>query len=147
MMTPITFAGFPKQALTFFRDLSQNNTKMWFDRHREVYEQQVLVPARDFIMAMGDKLKKIAPGVQADPRVNKSLFRLNRDIRFSHDKTPYKTHLGIWFWEGARPRMECSGFYFHLEPDKVMLGSQTATLPAVGLVQANAILPASDMSH
>jgi uncharacterized protein (TIGR02453 family) len=73
-------------------------------------------------MTLGDLLKKIAPGVNADPRVNKSLFRLNRDIRFSNDKTPYKTHLGIWLWEGARPRMECSGFYFHLEPGRFMLG-------------------------
>ena len=95
---------------------------MWFDQNRERYEQQVLAPSRDFIMALGARLKKIAPGVQADPRVNKSLFRLNRDIRFSSDKTPYKTHLGLWFWEGSRPRMECSGFYLHLEPSRVMLG-------------------------
>ena len=95
---------------------------MWFDQNKDVYEQQVLVPARDFIVAMGDKLKMIAPGVHADPRVNKSIFRLNRDIRFSHDKTPYKTHLGLWFWEGQRPRMECSGFYFHLESNRFMLG-------------------------
>jgi uncharacterized protein (TIGR02453 family) len=116
------FSGFSKQTLTFFKELGQNNTKTWFDQHKGDYEQQVLVPARDFIMALGLKLKKIAPAVNADPRVNKSLFRLNRDIRFSHDKTPYKTHLGIWFWEGSRPRMECSGFYFHLEPERFMLG-------------------------
>jgi uncharacterized protein (TIGR02453 family) len=117
-----TFSGFSKDTLAFFRNLGQNNTKTWFDQHKEVYEQQVLAPARDFIMALGARLKKIAPGIEADPRVNKSLFRLNRDIRFSHDKTPYKTHLGIWFWEGSRPRMECSGFYFHLEPERFMLG-------------------------
>ena len=116
------FKGFPKQTVTFFRKLGQNNNKMWFDQNKAIYEQQVLVPSRDFILALGTQLKKIAPGVQADPRVNKSLFRLNRDIRFSHDKTPYKTHLGIWFWEGPRPRMECSGFYFHLEPKRFMLG-------------------------
>jgi len=122
MTSSLPFTGFPKQSVTFFRKLAQNNNKMWFDQNKEMYEQQVLVPARDFIMALGLKLKKIAPGVQADPRVNKSIFRLNRDIRFSHDKTPYKTHLGIWFWEGSRPRMECSGFYFHLEPERFMLG-------------------------
>ncbi len=116
------FSGFSKQTLNFFRDLAQNNSKMWFDQNKERYEQQVLVPSRDFILAMGARLKKIAPEVQADPRVNKSLFRLNRDIRFSPDKTPYKTHLGVWFWEGPRPRMECSGFYFHLEYQRFMLG-------------------------
>jgi uncharacterized protein (TIGR02453 family) len=123
------FKGFPKQTLTFFRTLSQNNTKMWFDQNKEMYEQHVMIPARDFILAMGVRLKKIAPGIQADPRVNKSLFRLNRDIRFSPDKTPYKTHLGIWFWEGPRPRMECSGFYFHLEPQKFMLGCGLYAFP------------------
>jgi uncharacterized protein (TIGR02453 family) len=122
MTSSLTFSGFPKETLTFFRKLAQNNNKMWFDKNKEMYEREVLVPSRDFILAMGARLKKIAPGVQADPRVNKSLFRLNRDIRFSHDKTPYKTHLGIWFWEGSRPRMECSGFYFHLEPQRFMLG-------------------------
>jgi uncharacterized protein (TIGR02453 family) len=122
MTSQVSFAGFLKQTVTFFRNLDKNNNKTWFDQNREIYEQQVLVPARDFIVAMGDQLKKIAPGVQADPRVNKSIFRINRDIRFSHDKTPYKTHLGLWFWEGQRPRMECSGFYFHLEPNRFMLG-------------------------
>lgn len=122
MTSSPVFKGFSQQTLSFFNDLARNNTKMWFDQHKEAYEQQVLSPARDFILALGEKLKKISPGVQADPRVNKSLFRLNRDIRFSHDKTPYKTHLGIWFWEGMRPRMECSGYYFHLEAGKLMLG-------------------------
>lgn len=122
MTSSFPFSGFSKQTLNFFRNLAQNNNKMWFEQNKEVYEQQVLVPARDFILSLGTRLKKIAPGVQADPRVNKSLFRLNRDIRFSHDKTPYKTHLGIWLWEGPRPRMECPGFYFHLEPQRFMLG-------------------------
>jgi uncharacterized protein (TIGR02453 family) len=122
MIPSFPFSGFSKQTLNFFRDLARNNNKMWFDQNKERYEQQVLVPSRDFILALGARLKKIAPEVQADPRVNKSLFRLNRDIRFSPDKTPYKTHLGIWFWEGPRPRMECSGFYFHLESQQFMLG-------------------------
>jgi uncharacterized protein (TIGR02453 family) len=122
MISTFPFSGFSKQTLNFFRNLAQNNNKMWFDQNKEVYEQQVMGPARDFILALGSRLKKIAPGLQADPRVNKSLFRINRDIRFGHDKTPYKTHLGIWIWEGPRPRMECSGFYFHLEPQRFMLG-------------------------
>lgn len=117
-----SFSGFPKQTLTFFRNLAKNNDKLWFDSHREEYEKFVAAPSRDFVLALGDKLKRISPAVHADPRTNHSIFRINRDTRFSHDKTPYKTHLGIWFWEGARPRMECPGFYFHLEPTHLMLG-------------------------
>jgi uncharacterized protein (TIGR02453 family) len=123
------FKGFSKESLTFFQDLARNNNKAWFEQHKNIYEDQVLGPARDFVLVMGSKLKKIAPGIQADPRVNKSLFRLNRDTRFSHDKTPYKTNMGLWFWEGARPRMECSGFYFHLEPEKLMLGTGLYAFP------------------
>ena len=84
-----------------------------------------MTPARLFVGEMGARLKKLSPGVQADPRVDKSIFRIFRDTRFSRDKTPYKTHLGIWFWEGDGPRMECSGFYFHLDPPKLMNGSGT----------------------
>jgi uncharacterized protein (TIGR02453 family) len=122
MNPPPAFTGFPQKGLTFLKGLAENNSKMWFDEHRSDYEHFVLGPARDFILALGDRLMTIAPGIQADPRVNKTLFRINRDTRFSHDKTPYKTHLALWFWEGPRPRMECSGFYFHLEPAKLLLG-------------------------
>jgi uncharacterized protein (TIGR02453 family) len=128
MASPI-FTGFPRQTLTFFQDLAQNNSKSWFDAHRREYEDYVLAPARDLVLDLGERLKKIAPGIVADPRINQSLFRLNRDIRFSPDKTPYKTHLALWFWEGSRPRMECSGFYFHLEPARLMLGAGIYCFP------------------
>ncbi|MBI5582977.1 MAG: DUF2461 domain-containing protein [Deltaproteobacteria bacterium] len=123
------FKGFPRQTLTFFQNLAQDNSKRWFDAHRREYEDYVLTPARDLVLELGERLKKIAPGIVADPRVNQSLFRLNRDIRFSPDKTPYKTHLALWFWEGSRPRMECSGFYLHLEPGRLMLGSGIYCFP------------------
>lgn len=119
---PLKFEGFPKASVKFFTDLAQNNTKAWFEAHREDYENNVVLPAEQFVAAMGARLQKLSPEVNADPRVNRSLFRLNRDTRFSKDKTPYKTHMGIMFWEGSRPRMECSCYYMHLEPPKLMLG-------------------------
>jgi uncharacterized protein (TIGR02453 family) len=117
------FEGFSKKTLDFFDRLTRSNTKKWFGAHRDDYEEHVLTPSRTFVLALGDKLIKAAPGVQADPRINKSLFRINRDTRFSKDKTPYKTHLGLWFWEGPGKRMECSGFYFQLDPTGIMLGT------------------------
>lgn len=119
----LDFRGFSRECLEFYRGLRQNNTTTWFNQHRADYDEYVLAPARSFVMEMGDRLHPIAPGVNADPRVNRSLFRINRDTRFSKDKTPFKTHLGMWFWEGAGPRMECSGFYIHLEPDRLILGT------------------------
>lgn len=123
------FEGFNKKTLTFFQQLAKNNNKEWFDAHKADFEANVMTPARAFVSAMGAKLKAIAPKINADPRVNKSLFRLNRDTRFSKDKTPYKTHLGIWLWEGESKRMDSSGFYFHLEPPNIMLGVGMHCLP------------------
>ena len=117
------FNGFYKETSKFFEDLKKNNTKEWFNDHKRDYQENVLDPAIPFVTAMGQRLRKIAPSIVAIPRINKSLFRLNRDTRFSNDKSPYKTNLGIWFWEGPRKRMECSGFYFHLEPNRLMLGA------------------------
>jgi uncharacterized protein (TIGR02453 family) len=116
------FSGFSQKTEKFWRELKKNNNKDWFDQNRALYDTEVVAPAREFVTAMGARLKKIAPDIRALPQVNKSLFRINRDTRFSHDKSPYKTHMGLWMWEGAGPRMECSGFYFHLEPPGVMLG-------------------------
>jgi uncharacterized protein (TIGR02453 family) len=122
-MSSTSFTGFPKEAVKFYRDLVKNNDKMWFDERKPDYEEYVLGPARAFVVEMGKRLKKISPGVIADPRVNQSLFRIYRDTRFSNDKRPYKTHLGIFFWEGKAKRMECPGFYFHLEPPNLMVAS------------------------
>ena len=117
------FNGFPEELITFFERLKNNNSKAWFDAHRQEYEDYVKQPSIEFVIAMGDKLKKIVPNINALPKVNQSLFRINRDTRFSKDKSPYKTNLGIWFWEGSQARMECPGFYFHLEDQNVMFGA------------------------
>ncbi len=116
------FDGFFKDTVSFFNRLKKHNEKEWFQSHREDYESFVLMPARSFVVEMGERLKQISPDIKAVPKINKSLFRINRDTRFSADKSPYKTHMGIFFWEGVRPRMECSGFYIHLEPPNLMIG-------------------------
>jgi len=118
-----SFNGFPKETFEFFEKLKQNNSKDWFQANRNEYDEFVKKPSEQFVIEMGEMLKQLAPRISAIPKVNKSLFRINRDTRFSKDKRPYKTNLGIWFWEGARKRMECSGFYFHLGDGKLMLGT------------------------
>ncbi len=118
-MQKAVFEGFPAECVKYYRGLKRHNDKIWFDNHRAEYDEDVIDPARRFVGAMGARLKRLAPGIQADPRVNRSIFRIYRDVRFSSDKTPYKTHLGIWFWDGSGKRMDCSGFYFHLEPPRL----------------------------
>lgn len=122
MSQELIFRGFSKETIDFFYNLKQNNDKSWFDSHKKDYEAYVLKPAKAFVVTMGERLKSLSPDINAVPKFNKSLFRIYRDTRFSLDKSPYKTYMGIFFWEGKRPRMECSGFYFHLEPPKLILG-------------------------
>jgi uncharacterized protein (TIGR02453 family) len=122
MAESVQFTGFSKDTVRFFKGLANNNNRVWFESHRELYESAVMAPSRAFIEAMGARLRTIVPGIVAVPKVNKSIFRLNRDTRFSLDPSPYKTNLGLLFWEGTRARMECPGFYFHLEPPDLMIG-------------------------
>ncbi len=116
------FRGFPKEMLTFLDELEANNEKQWFESHRDEYEQYIKLPSCQFVESMGDMLKDLSPDVNAIAKINKSLFKIHRDVRFGKDKRPYKTTVGIWFWEGTGKRMEHSGYYFHLEKRKVMLG-------------------------
>lgn len=123
------FAGFSRRTVTFFRDLAKNNNKEWFAAHRPDYETQVLLPAKSFVVALGARLKTIVPTVAAVPAVNKSIFRIFRDTRFSLDPTPYKTNLGLYFWDMSRSRLEGAGFYVHLEPPMFMLGAGMYMFP------------------
>jgi len=123
------FRGFSRETVAFFRGLKKNNNREWFESHRDVYENHVLAPAKAFVAAMGPRLKRVSPNIVAAPKVNKSIFRLNRDTRFSADKSPYKPNLGIYFWEGPRSRMESPGFYFHLEPPKFLLAGGYYVFP------------------
>ena len=108
----------------FLRDLAANNRREWFKEHRERYEESVREPAQQFISDFGPRLRRISPHFQADPRpVGGSLFRIHRDVRFSRDKSPYKTHTGIQFRHRAGKDAHAPGFYLHLEPENVFLGA------------------------
>jgi uncharacterized protein (TIGR02453 family) len=126
-----TFEGFPKAAVQFYKDLKQNNDRLWFNEHKGIYEQQVLAPAQAFVSAMGERLKTLSPKIVTDTRTNGSgsIFRIYNDVRFSKDKTPYKPYLGIFFWEGGDKKMDNPGLYLHLELGKLMLFAGMHKLP------------------
>jgi uncharacterized protein (TIGR02453 family) len=119
----VAFDGFAPGALDFLSGLAQNNDRAWFTQHRDEYEQLLLEPARDLVVALGEELDRRGLAVHADPRVNGSIFRINRDTRFSKDKTPYKTHLDLWVWQGEGPSRLCPGFFFRLTSDALLLGA------------------------
>lgn len=128
----MTFTGFGDDTIEFLTQLFAHNEKPWFDANRGAYETAYLERAKDFITAIGPDLRALSPRVQAVPRVNGSIFRINRDVRFSKDKTPYKDHLDLWFWEGER-KTAVSGFFFRLTRDSLILGAGAHMMSPVRL--------------
>ena len=114
--------AFPVDTIDFLRDLRQNNDRAWFESNRARYEAGYLEPAKAFVTAMAPDLDRIVPGINAEPRVLGSIFRINRDTRFSADKRPYKDHLDFWFWQGDR-RAAVSGLFLRISPDAVIVGA------------------------
>jgi uncharacterized protein (TIGR02453 family) len=90
------FPGFSAEALRFLRRLRRNNRKDWFERNRAVYETAVRDPMRALVEEMDVRLARIAPELMGDPR--RSVFRIHRDVRFSRDKSPYKTNAACQFY-------------------------------------------------
>jgi uncharacterized protein (TIGR02453 family) len=120
---PMAYAGLSKETVRFLKGLSANNDKAWFDAHRSDYEAHYLEPAKALVEALAPRLRKIDPGLQALPKINGSILRINRDVRFAKDKSPYKDHLDLWFWSGKEKGWDSSGFFFRLTPSRLMLGA------------------------
>lgn len=124
-----SFEGFPDATFAFLAGVARHNDKGWFEAHRELYQAGYVAPARALVEALGPRLRKLSPTVRFAPKVNGSLSRINRDIRFSTDKSPYKTHLDLWFWHGEKRGWDCPGFYFRLTADQVWLGVGMHMMP------------------
>lgn len=112
---------FSKPTITFLSGLSKHNDKAWFEAHRDDYDESFLAPARAFVEAIGPRLRKIDKTIHAEPKG--SILRIHRDVRFSKDKRPYKDHLDLWFWSGAKKGWDSSGFFFRLTAKELMLGA------------------------
>ncbi len=116
MFTPATF--------DFLDSLSRNNNRLWFDEHKAEYEALVREPALDFIEEMEPYLAKFAPNFRAIPKkVGGSLMRVYRDTRFSHNKSPYKTNIGIQFRHALGKDIHAPGFYLHIAPEECFIGA------------------------
>ncbi len=117
---PSGFDGFRPEALQFFTGLAANQDKAWFEAHRAVYEQQVLAPLRSLVADLANELSRRGVPLTADPL--KSVFRIHRDVRFTRDKSPYKTHAGaVLSRDGSKNRFGL--LYMHIDPN----GSFVAT--------------------
>lgn len=122
-MASARYAGFTPAGIKFLKQLSTNNNRDWFNANKSRYEEHVLDVALRFIQSMQDPLTDIAPHFVATPtRVGGSLMRVYRDTRFSKDKIPYKTNIGIQFRHEQAKDVHSPGYYVHVDPEQVFVG-------------------------
>jgi len=115
------FKGFPKAGVEYLRSLKRNNNRTWFEKHKSEFESEVKFPMQCLIASLQPYFESFAPEYDVNPK--RSLFRIYRDIRFSKDKTPYKTHVAAHFVLRGKPKgTEGSGYYVHIEPGEVFVG-------------------------
>ena len=109
------FSGFSPAGLKFLRDLAKHNDRTWFAPRKHIYETELLQPLQALVADVSDALRKSKIPIGADPL--RSTFRIYRDIRFSTDKSPYKTNLGAYL-PATRSDGEQGGLYIHIQPKK-----------------------------
>ena len=119
----MSFQGFSKKGIKFLKDLSKNSTKVWFEDHRHIWEDEIQKQTKDYVQEMGETLQILVPSINFNPKVSGSLFKIYRDVRFSKDKTPMKSKIGILFWQGTSHRMQSSSFYMHFDKDEYFIAT------------------------
>ena len=123
MAAPIAdFSGFGPGAMGFLDGLAADNSKTYFDARRPLYDAEIAQPMKALVLAVGQRLAEaVDPDIGYEPRIGKSLFRINRDLRFSKDKTPYNTHLDAAWWHGDEVKTS-PAFIVRITPDTVLTG-------------------------
>lgn len=114
---------FTAESITFLKQLKKNNRRDWFEKNKSRYESLIREPSLEFITEIGPLLQKITPHFLAIPRkMGGSLMRVYRDTRFSKDKKPYKTNVGIHFRHEFGKDVHAPGYYLHIEPEGCFVG-------------------------
>lgn len=122
----------PKDLFTFLRELKNNNNKEWFDQNRQLYNRL----RDDFELFINHAIAEISvfDKTAAQTTAKSAIFRINRDIRFSNEKTPYKTNMGAYIANGGRKSIY-AGYYIHLEPGASFL-SGGIYMPSAAVLKA-----------
>lgn len=115
------FPGFRPEAFAFLRDLTAHNDRDWFKPRKEIYEDEVLWPFRCLVADVTRRAQARQIPFSGDPA--HAIFRIYRDVRFSPDKRPYKTHAGAFLTRTGEREVHSGGFYIHLEPGNCFLSA------------------------
>ena len=111
------FSGFSKDVFKFLNDLTNNNNTKWFNKNRERYENDLVQPARSFVIEMSEFFNRLNPAIRTEPKFNKTLMRINKDMRFTKGE-PYRNYFLIHF---GRFKMDTE-FYIYFDPDNFDYG-------------------------
>lgn len=114
-----SFPGFSPEALRFFVQLKRYNNRLWFLKHKETYEREIKEPMVSLVLEINSQLRNLAPELITEPK--RAIYRIYRDVRFSADKSPYKTHTAALFAPRGLGKHACAGLYFHFAPDELLL--------------------------
>lgn len=117
---------FPPEGRSFLRTLAVNNERTWFQDNKPAYETSVKKPSKDLLQGIKEQLE-VTLGTDLETKQ----FRINRDLRFSKDKTPYNTHVRFSLWEGGSKKpAETPAFHLSIEPDQLVVGAGCMQMPA-----------------
>jgi uncharacterized protein (TIGR02453 family) len=120
-----TFSGFAPESFEFFRDLAQNNTKGWFEQNRSCYDERVVGAFRALLATLEPSLLRLHPCFETAGKTNRNFSRINRDIRFSKDKSPYKPNYYLYVFDRRRDRALDGRLYVGLSADCLTVGFAT----------------------
>ena len=119
------FPGFTTESFAFFRSLARNNHKEWFEENRERYDRHVVGVFRGLLRSLAPTLLALNPHFEVGGKTNGNFSRINRDIRFSKDKTPYALNYYLYVYDGRQARQSNGRLYVGLNPDCVTVGFAT----------------------
>jgi len=132
------FNGFSEETVVFLKQLSANNNKPWFETHKKEYETFVLQPLKNIVLDISGTMLAIDPFFETRPMINKTISGVYRDIRFSKDKSPYKTSFWITFKRPIKEWKDAPAYFFEISPEtyRYGMGFYSATPQTMSLFRA-----------
>ena len=118
----MSFTGFTKTAINFLKDLAANNNKEWFENNRDIYEAHLLNPLKQLSTSLGTVINSIDKEIETAPYINKTISKIYRDVRFSNDKSPFRTDQWLTFRRPNKLWGNVPEFYFYFTPEEYQYG-------------------------